>query len=90
MNELFYHQSAKDFFEALVLGNGRLGATVYGGVEEDVYALNDDTLWSGYPRQFAAHTSDTIQEIARLVRAGEIADAEALMTDQAVQKNSFP
>lgn len=88
MNELFYHQSAKDFFEALVLGNGRLGATVYGGVEEDVYALNDDTLWSGYPRQFAAHTSDTIQEIARLVRAGKIADAEALMTDEVLGEYS--
>lgn len=35
--------------EALPLGNGRMGAIVYGGVENEHFQLNDDTLWSGPP-----------------------------------------
>ncbi len=79
MNELFYYQSAADFFEALPLGNGRLGATVYGGVEEDIYALNDDTLWSGYPRDYTRECATEMERIKELITAGEIGQAERLM-----------
>lgn len=34
----------------LPLGNGRLGAMLFSGVEEDVLMINEDTLWSGYPK----------------------------------------
>ncbi len=46
---LWYDQPAKFFEEALVLGNGRTGATVFGGVQSDQIYLNDATLWSGGP-----------------------------------------
>ncbi len=36
--------------EALPVGNGRLGAMVFGGIEKERIALNEDTLWSGYPK----------------------------------------
>jgi alpha-L-fucosidase 2 len=48
-NTLWYKQPAQYFEESLVLGNGKLGATVFGGVESDKIYLNDATLWSGEP-----------------------------------------
>jgi alpha-L-fucosidase 2 len=46
---LSYHQPARYFEETLVLGNGKMGAAVFGGVELDKIYLNDATLWSGEP-----------------------------------------
>ena len=46
---LWYKQPADFFEESLVLGNGKMGATIYGGVESDKIYLNDITLWSGEP-----------------------------------------
>jgi alpha-L-fucosidase 2 len=47
--KLWYDKPASIWEEALPLGNGRLGAMVFGGVAEERYQLNDNTLWSGYP-----------------------------------------
>ncbi len=46
---LWYDKPASHFEEALVLGNGKIGATVFGGVSSDQIYLNDATLWSGEP-----------------------------------------
>lgn len=46
---LWYDKPAEYFEESLVLGNGRIGATVYGGAVVDKIFLNDITLWSGEP-----------------------------------------
>ena len=46
---LWYKQAADYFEESLVLGNGKQGATVFGGVNSDKIYLNDITLWSGEP-----------------------------------------
>lgn len=46
---LWYKKPAQYFEETLVLGNGKLGATVFGGVQSDKIYLNDATLWSGEP-----------------------------------------
>ncbi len=46
---LWYNQPAKDWNEALPLGNGRLGAMVYGRVGEELIQLNEQTLWTGGP-----------------------------------------
>ncbi|TRX25101.1 glycoside hydrolase family 95 protein [Flavobacterium franklandianum] len=46
---LWYNQPADYFEESLVLGNGKMGATVFGGVNSDKIYLNDITLWSGEP-----------------------------------------
>ena len=35
--------------EAFPIGNGRLGAFVYGGTDRELLRINEDTLWSGYP-----------------------------------------
>lgn len=53
--KLHYDQPATCLEEALPIGNGRLGALVYGGPQEDRISLNDITLWSGEPDRGTAH-----------------------------------
>jgi Beta-xylosidase len=48
-NMLWYRTSAKVWEEAIPLGNGRLGAMVFGGVADERIQLNENTLWDGYP-----------------------------------------
>ena len=48
-NKLWYNKPAYAFEESLPLGNGKLGAQVYGGANNDSIQLNDITLWTGVP-----------------------------------------
>ncbi len=45
--KLWYKQPAKKWNEALPIGNGRLGAMVFGNVQDELLQLNEQTLWSG-------------------------------------------
>jgi alpha-L-fucosidase 2 len=66
---LWYEEPAKRWMESLPVGNGRLGAVVYGGIEEERLQLNDDTLWSG-PSSRAWNNPEALQylpEIRRLL-----------------------
>lgn len=47
--QLWYRQPARNWNEALPVGNGRLGAMIFGGPEKEVIQLNEETLWSGGP-----------------------------------------
>ncbi|MDC1106437.1 glycoside hydrolase family 95 protein [Prolixibacteraceae bacterium] len=47
---LWYNKPASVFEESLLIGNGQIGATIFGGVEKDKIYLNDATLWCGEPR----------------------------------------
>lgn len=49
---LWYRQPAADWSEALPLGNGRLGAMAFGGIAEDRFQINEQTLWGGQPHDF--------------------------------------
>ena len=49
-NILFYKKKAKAWEEALPVGNGRIGAMVFGNLKTERIALNEDSLWSGYPK----------------------------------------
>lgn len=48
--KLWYKQPASRWEEALPVGNGRIGGMVYGDARQELIALNEDTLWSGFPR----------------------------------------
>lgn len=48
-SKLWYKQPAAQWVEALPVGNGHIGAMVFGGVEEELLQLNESTLWSGGP-----------------------------------------
>ena len=80
---LWYRQPAKEWLEALPVGNGRLGAMVFGGIAQEQIQLNEDTIWSGgraYPAPAGAYQS--LPEIRRLLFAGSCAEAEALVRSQ--------
>jgi alpha-L-fucosidase 2 len=77
---LWYLQPAERWVEALPVGNGRLGAMVFGGVAHERLALNEDTLWSGGPRDWANPGAlGVLPEVRRLIFAGEYHQADALV-----------
>lgn len=62
------------------LGNGKLAATVYGGIEKERIALNDATLWSGYPRDYTnARNKDALADARKLVFEEQYAKADAFV-----------
>ncbi len=76
---LWYQQPARNWNEALPLGNGRLGAMVFGGVLQERLQLNEDTLWSGYPYDPTnPDARQHLDKIRQLVFAGKYQEAERL------------
>lgn len=65
---LWYDKPSETWTDALPVGNGRLGAMIYGGVDGERILLNEDTLWSGYPRDWNnPGAKDHLAEVRRLV-----------------------
>ena len=77
--KLWYKQPAAQWTEALPVGNGRIGAMIFGGLERDRIQFNEETLWTGGPRQYsrpgAYRYLDTIRQ---LLFEGKQKEAEAL------------
>ena len=64
---LWYDEPAEQWLEALVLGNGRVGAVVFGGLEEETIQLSEETMWSGGPYNPNDHRAKQfLPEIRRL------------------------
>lgn len=79
--ELHYNQPAQFFEEALVIGNGMTGATVYGGTDTDRLSLNDITLWTGEPCNMNIYSPDAHQSIPAIreaLRKGDYKKADQL------------
>ncbi|NQU41498.1 MAG: glycoside hydrolase family 95 protein [Lentisphaerae bacterium] len=82
MKQLIYEAPARFWEEALPLGNGRIGAMLYGGVEQERINLNEDTLWSGRPSHETGYqVAERIDEVRELIRAGRYADATLLTNE---------
>lgn len=76
---LWYRSPAAEWTDALPLGNGRLGAMVFGGVTRDEFALNEDTLWSGGPYQPANPDAPRhLDAVRQRLFAGDYAGAQTL------------
>ena len=76
---LWYEAPAEEWLEALPIGNGGMGAMVFGGVEHERIQFNEDTLWTGQPHDYAHEgAAEYLEEIRELLWAGEQAEAEAL------------
>ncbi|MCX5494760.1 glycoside hydrolase family 95 protein [Kaistia dalseonensis] len=77
--ELWYPRPAALWTEALPIGNGRLGAMVFGGYPEERIQLNESTFWSGGPYQpVNPDALKYLPEVRALIFAGRYAEAEAL------------
>ena len=88
--KLWYREPAGVIWEnALPVGNGRLGAMVYGNVEKDIIQLNEHTLWSGSPnRNDNPAALASLPEIRRLIFAGRQKEAEQLANQTIITKKS--
>ena len=90
-SRLFYAAPAANWGEALPVGNGRLGAMVFGGVETERIQLNEETVWAGPPvPQDAPGAKEAIAEARRLIFAGRYAEAEKLVTAQVMGERISP
>lgn len=76
---LWYRQPARDWNEALPIGNGRLGAMVFGNVKSERIQLNEDTIWAGERRDRVNPKGlESLAEVRRLLFAGKPKEAEEL------------
>ena len=84
-NKLWYDQPAKIWTEALPVGNGRLGAMVFGGVDKELLQLNEATLWSGGPvkKNLNPDAYKYLPEIRALLLKGEYQQAAEIDPENA-------
>ena len=82
--ELRYDRPAEFFEEALVIGNGMMGGTIYGGTMVDRISLNDITLWTGEPCNTKVYSPDAHTHIAGIrdaLRNGDYRKADQLQRE---------
>jgi len=86
---LWYPAPAEKWTDALPLGNGRLGAMVFGGLEKDHLQLNEDTLYSGEPPADlrSIDIRRDFDHVTGLLRAGKNAEADAYITRHWLGRN---
>jgi alpha-L-fucosidase 2 len=76
---LEYTRAAQKWVEALPVGGGRLGAMIFGGIGTERLQLNDDTLWSGGPKDTGnPKARDVLPQVRRAVAAGQFVEADTL------------
>ena len=86
---LWYDAPAADWNEALPLGNGRLGAMVYGRPEHENIQLNESTLWAGGPHSNSnPDAKGALSEIRKLLFSGKYKEAHNLANSKIISKTS--
>jgi alpha-L-fucosidase 2 len=82
---VWFEQPAESFDESLVLGNGRLGVMVFGGIQEEKIILNEESVWSGSRvENNVSPDRNALPEMRRLLAEGKFAEANTL------KKKAFP
>lgn len=77
MMELFYERAADEYEKTLPIGNGSLGAMIFGGCRQERLALNEESLWSGYPHdKNRANACQYLKKVRELVFAERYTEAE--------------
>ena len=77
---LFYRQPASTWTEALPVGNGRLGAMVFGGAPEERIQLNEETIWAGGPwPEHKENLGPVLAKARQLIFEGKVEEAQSLM-----------
>lgn len=80
---LWYNKPASDWNAALPLGNGRLGAMVFGTPAVEHLQLNEETIWAGSPNSNAHKLEDgVLDKVRRLIFEGKYVEAENLATQK--------
>lgn len=83
MNKIWYKKSAKNWREALPIGNGYTGVMVYGSHKKERLCFNDGKLWSGYPKDYnSADGLDYLEKVRQLIFEGRNNEADALCEEK--------
>src|SRR5665647_3344937 len=81
--KLWYDQPAKQWVEALPVGNGRLGAMVFGDPTNEVIQLNENTLWAGSPnRNDNPNAKEALPEVRKLIFEGKYKEAQDIVNQK--------
>jgi len=87
--KLWYNQPAKNWNEALPLGNGRLGAMVFGNPVNERIQLNENTLYSGSPnRNDNPNAKEALPKVRQLIFEGKFKEAQDLVNNKIITKTS--
>ncbi len=82
-NLLWYRQPAETWTEALPVGNGRMGAMVFGGVAEERVQLNEDSIWAGGPwPEHKENLGPVLAEARSLMFSGHVEEAQKVIADK--------
>ena len=81
--KLWYRRPAEKWTEALPVGNGRLGAMVFGGTEHEQLQFNEDTLWTGKPHEYQHEgAAEYLPVVRKLLFEGKQRQAEQLAMER--------
>ncbi len=81
--KLTYDKPAAKWTEALPLGNGRIGAMVFGGTDAERIQINEGTLWGGAPSNYQnPEAGKALAEVRKLIFAGKIDEAQKLVNEK--------
>jgi alpha-L-fucosidase 2 len=87
--KLWYNAPAEKWVEALPVGNGRLGAMVFGNPAQEKIQLNEETVWTGQPNNnYNPDALEAIPEIRKLMFAGKFKEAQDLANAKVVSKTN--
>jgi alpha-L-fucosidase 2 len=87
--KLWYLHPAKQWVEALPVGNGRLGAMVFGDPWKEVIQLNENTVWAGQPnRNDNPDAKEALPEVRKLIFEGKYKEAQDLVNNKFISKTS--
>ncbi len=87
--QLWYEQPAAAFYQSLPLGNGRIGAMIFGDADEERIILNESSVWSGSPDDNDRPDAwRALPEIRRLLAAGKNPEAANVMMDHFICRGS--
>jgi len=87
--KLWYDKPAKLWVEALPIGNGRLGAMVFGDPTNEVIQLNENTVWAGQPnRNDNLDAKEALPVVRKLIFDGKYKEAQDLVNQKIISKTS--
>lgn len=87
--KLWYYQPARQWVEALPIGNGRLGAMVYGDPSLENIQLNENTIWAGQPhRNDNPEAKEALPKVRQLIFEGKYREAQDLVNRKFISRNS--
>ncbi|RPI01165.1 MAG: glycoside hydrolase family 95 protein [Calditrichaeota bacterium] len=89
LQRLWYNHPAGQWVEALPIGNGRMGAMVYGDPSKEIIQLNENTVWAGRPnRNDNPEAKEALPKVRALIFDGKYKQAQDLVNQKFISKTS--